>query len=379
MSLGRVPQGPSLWHYFGYLLLPALGIFLGYILIHLFCPQAQGHGTEVLDILPESSPTLAARVAVVKLFASAATLGLGGSAGQEGPIIQIGGAAGAWLGKNLGVPTEDIKVLIAAGAAAGLGATFGAPLAAVFFIMEVVLKDFASSLFSSIVIAAVSGAVTSRVLTGDIHFVLGATYTWHRPSDLLVYALVGLMCAPLGLAYKAAIEKVEAYCERKKSVFSHYLLPIAGGLLVGALALAYPEVLGTGRSVVDRAFMGELSGWRVGVLALTKILATALTLGSGGSGGAFMPTIFIGATAGAALSGLLGPLLMTSTLAARSFFAIIGMASVITSSYRAPITAIIMALEMSRDYGIVMPVMAACAISLITSLAVARSREESRR
>ncbi len=369
LTIAIIPQGTSTWHYLGFLFFPALGVFLGYILIHFFCPEAQGHGTEVLEILPESSRFLAARVAMIKLLASATTIGFGGSAGQEGPIIQIGGATGSWLGKQLRVPQEDIKVLIAAGAAAGLGAAFGAPLAAVFFIMEVVLKDFASSLFSSIVIAAVSGAVTSRLLMGDVDFVLGATYTWHRPSDLLVYALVGFMCAPLGLVYKVALEKVEKYTEQKKAAFPWYFFPIAGGLLVGVIALGYPEIMGTGRKFVDRAFLGEISGWRIGVMALAKILATALTLGAGGSGGAFMPVVFIGATAGAFLSGIFGRLLATATLA-RGSFAIVGMSSVITSSYRAPITAIIMALEMSRDYGIVLPVMVACAISLVTSLAV---------
>jgi CIC family chloride channel protein len=140
---------------------------------------------------------------------------------------------------------------------------------------------------------------------------------------------------------------------------------------VGEIALFYPEVLGTGKQVVDAAFMGGLSGFRMGVVAFAKIAATALTLGTGGSGGAFMPAIFIGAAAGASLSGVLAHLFAKAALA-RGSFAITGMASVITSSYRAPITGIIMALEMSRDYGIVMPVMAACAVSFVAVSAVER-------
>jgi CIC family chloride channel protein len=370
-TIERLPQHLSFWHDVGYLFFPALGTFLGYILIRFFCPEAHGYGTKVLNILPEKSPWLAARIAVVKLIASALTIGLGGSAGQEGPVIQIGGATASFLGKYLRVPDEDIRVLIAAGAAAGLGASFGAPLAAVFFIMEVTLKDFASSLFSSIVIASVSGAVTSRLLMGDVDFVVGFSYTWSKPSDLLVYALVGLLCAPLGILYKMAVAKMEKHCEEEKSSLSPYLFPILGGVLVGEIALFYPEVLGTGKQVVDAAFMGGLSGFRMGVVAFAKIAATALTLGTGGSGGAFMPAIFIGAAAGASLSGVLSHLFAKAALA-RGSFAITGMASVITSSYRAPITGIIMALEMSRDYGIVMPVMAACAVSFVAVSAVER-------
>ena len=376
-TLSVLPKPMSFWHYVGYLFFPALGVFLGYVLIYFLCPEAHGHGTEVLNVLPEKSPWLAARVASVKLIASALTIGLGGSAGQEGPVIQIGGATASFLGKYLRVPDEDIRVLISAGAAAGLGASFGAPLAAVFFIMEVTLKDFASSLFSSIVIASVSGAVTSRLLMGDVDFVVGLTYTWSKPSDLLVYALVGLLCAPLGILYKMAIEKVEAHCAQEKSPVSSYLLPILGGILVGEIALFYPEVMGTGKKIVDAAFMGGLGGFRMGVVAFAKIAATALTLGTGGSGGAFMPAIFIGAAAGSSLSGVLGHLFGNATLA-RGSFAVAGTASVITSSYRAPITGIIMALEMSRDYGIVMPVMATCAISLVVASSVERSRVASR-
>ncbi len=372
-TIEQLPRQMSFWRYTGYLFFPALGAFLGYILIRFFCPEAHGHGTEVLNVLPEKSPWLSARVAIIKLIASALTIGLGGSAGQEGPVIQIGGATASFLGKYLRVPDEDIRVLISAGAAAGLGASFGAPLSAVFFIMEVTLKDFASSLFSSIVIASVSGAVTGRLLMGNVDFVAGLSYTWIKPSDLLVYALLGLLCAPLGILYKMAIEKVEAHCALEKSSLSPYLFPILGGILVGEIALFYPEVMGTGKKIVDAAFLGSLGGFRMGALAFAKIAATALTLGTGGSGGAFMPAIFIGAAAGASLSGPLGHLLTRAALA-RGSFAIAGTASVVTSSYRAPITGIIMALEMSRDYGIVMPAMAACAISFVTAAAIERGR-----
>ena len=115
-TIEQLPRQISFWRYTGYLFFPALGAFLGYILIRFFCPEAHGHGTEVLNVLPEKSPWLSARVAIIKLIASALTIGLGGSAGQEGPVIQIGGATASFLGKYLRVPDEDIRVLISAGA-----------------------------------------------------------------------------------------------------------------------------------------------------------------------------------------------------------------------------------------------------------------------
>ncbi len=365
ISIGRLNGLNWFWRGAGLMLFPALGAFLGYWLIQRFCCEAGGHGiNEVYKAIKEEDGRIPGKVAVVKFLASGLTVGFGGSAGPEGPVIHIGGSVGSWIGRKLDVSTHQLKMLAAAGAAAGLAVSFGVPLAAVFFTMEVLLKDFANEAFAAVVIASVSGIATASLFSKGPS-IPPLTYSWHGPWELAAYALLGLLCAPFGVLYMRSLKRVERWMAAESRV-SAWAKPVLGGVAVGLIALLFPEVMSTGRGTIAAALQGRVLGWRAGALALSKIAATAATLGSGGSGGAFTPALFIGTTAGSAWAALLHTWLGVSPAVAGGF-AVVGMAAVVTSSYQAPVTAIVLALEISRDYNILMPVMLACVIAHLTT------------
>ncbi|HVA67030.1 MAG TPA: chloride channel protein, partial [Elusimicrobiota bacterium] len=368
ISLDRLERLNWMWRSAGLIFFPALGAFLAARLIHYFCQEAKGHGVnEVYKAIKEKDGRIPGKVAVIKLLASALTIGFGGSAGPEGPVIQIGGSVGSWIGQKLEVSTHNLKMLAASGAAAGLAVSFGVPLAAVFFTMEVLLKDFANESFPAVVIASVSGVVTASVFMTNAPVRPALFYSWHGPLDLILYALLGLVCAPFGVLYMRCLNGVEHWMEHDERL-PEWFKPALGGIVVGLIALFLPKIMGTGQDTINAALQGQLLSWKSGALTLGKIAATSATLGSGGSGGAFTPALFIGATAGSAWAALLHSWLGASTTLAGGF-AIVGMAAVITSSYQAPVTAIVLSLEMSRDYNILMPVMLACVVAYLTTRA----------
>lgn len=345
--------------------LPAVGGLLSGWLTRRRYPEAGGHGVaEVARAINEKDGRISAHVAWVKSLASAATIGLGGSAGLEGPVVQIGSSVGSALGRLFGAPPQDLKTFVAAGAVGGLSAAFGIPLAGVFFTMEVILKDFANEAFPAVVVSSVTGAVVARSLLRGAVMSPPLAYEWVYPRNLFFYAGLGLACALLGRAYVASIHRVEAAFDGWERV-PDWTRPAFGGFLVGALTLAAPKVAGTGRATIAALLTGQAFGWRAPLLALAKIAATALTLGSGGSGGALMPTLFIGAAAGSgwgqALSGL------GQTIPAAGAFALAGLCGVFTASFSAPITGMMIGVEMTRDYGLVVPIMVCCAIAYIGS------------
>lgn len=319
---------------------------------------------EVVTAIKENNGHIPGRVAWVKTLASAATLGTGGSTGREGPIVQIGASVGSVLGQWLGVSLNDLKTLAAAGAAGGLAATFSVPLASVFFVMEVVLQNFANEAFPAVVISSVTATVVARVLLGDAAFFTPVNYAWHSPTELAFYALLGFLCAPLGLFYRECVHAFDNGFARL-TVVPDWVRPAIGGFLVGALALLLPQVRGTGQETVNGILLGQTVGWTLAALAIGKIIATSLTLGSGGAGGALMPSLFVGAAAGAGFAGAIGQL--TGIVLEPGAFALVGMAGVFTAAFEAPFTAIIIAFEITRDYGILMPVMLGCVLAHVFS------------
>ncbi|MBI3565824.1 MAG: chloride channel protein [Elusimicrobia bacterium] len=346
-------------------LLPALGGLASGWLTRRRFPEAAGHGVaEVARAINEKDGHISAHVAWVKSLASAATIGLGGSAGLEGPIVQIGASVGSWLGRFFDAPLRDMKTFVAAGAVGGLSAAFGIPLAGVFFTMEVILKDFANESFPAVVVSSVTGAVVSRsLLRGQVMAPL-LTYEWLHSRNLILYAGLGLVCALLGRAYSESIHRLEVTFERWERI-PDWTRPGVGGFLVGTLSLAAPRVAGTGRATISALLTGQAFGWRAPALAVSKLAATALTLGSGGSGGALMPTLFIGAAAGSGWGQLWSGL--GQTIPASGAFALAGLCGVFTAAFSAPITGMMIGVEMTRDYGLLLPIMVCCAVSHVGS------------
>jgi CIC family chloride channel protein len=358
-------ESPPVARVMACVLLPALGGLISGWLTRRRFPEAAGHGVaEVARAINENDGRISAHVAWVKSLASAATIGLGGSAGLEGPVVQIGSAVGSALGRFFDAPSRDLKTFVAAGAVGGLSAAFGIPLAGVFFTMEVILKDFANESFPAVVVSSITGAVVSRTLMHGEGMAPVLTYEWIFTRNLLFYAGLGLVCAFLGRAYTRAIHGLEEFFDRWERI-PDWTCPGIGGFLVGMLTLGVPRVAGTGHTTISALLTGQAFGWRAPALAVSKLAATALTLGSGGSGGALMPTLFIGAAAGSGWGQLWSGL--GQTIPASGAFALAGLCGVFTAAFSAPITGMLIGVEMTRDYGLLVPIMVCCAISHIGS------------
>ncbi|MFI5346325.1 MAG: chloride channel protein [Elusimicrobiota bacterium] len=346
-------------------MLPAFGGLISGWLTRKRYPEAGGHGVaEVVRAINEKDGRISAHVAWVKSLASAATIGLGGSAGLEGPVVQIGSSVGSVLGRFFDAPPRDLRTFVAAGAVGGLSAAFGIPLAGVFFTMEVILKDFANEAFPAVVVSSVTGAVVARALLKGEVMAPVLSYEWIYSRNLVFYAGLGVVCAILGRAYSESIHKLESSFDRWTAV-PDWTRPGVGGFLVGVLTLAVPRVAGTGRATISSLLSGESLGWRAPLLAVSKIGATALTLGSGGSGGALMPTLFIGAAAGSGWGQALS--VLGQTVPASGAFALAGLCAVFTAAFSAPVTGMMIGIEMTRDYGLVVPIMVCCATAYIGS------------
>jgi len=363
-SFDIVRAWPARWEILALAGLPALGGLIAGWLCHRYCPDAKGSGvTNVITAIEERSGLIRGRVAWVTALASAATLGLGGSTGKEGPVIQIGAAIGSKIGQVLEASESNLKMLAASGAVGGLSAAFGIPLAGVFFTMEVILGDFAHEAFSAVVISSVTATITARLLLGKEGFFTPVLYRWQRPSEFLLYALLGIFCAFIGILYQKSLSIFTGLFQRERA--PDWVKPVLGGFLVGCLGLFLPNVLGEGHAIVNNILTGQSLGWIVLLLIFGKMLATALTLGSGGAGGNLMPALFIGAMTGGAWGEALRFLGFHQIQ--MGAYAIVGMACVFTASFQAPMSGIILAFELTRDYGILMPVMFACTLAFIFS------------
>jgi CIC family chloride channel protein len=305
------------------------------------------------------------RLVLVKSLASGITIGTGGSVGREGPIVQVGSALGSTIGQWLRVSGSRLRTLAACGAAAGIAATFNAPIAGALFAVEIILGDFGVSQFSPIVISSVMATVVSRHFLGDFPAFEVPPHELVSAWELIVYGILGVAAAGVALAFIKLVYGVEDFFERLP--VAPWMLPAVGGLLVGGLAIAYPEILGVGYEATNAALWGRLGLGMLAVLIPLKLLATSVTLGSGGSGGIFAPSLFLGAMTGG-LVGSLANLWFPAITGSHGAYALVGMGAVVAGATHAPITAILIIFELTADYKLILPLMAACIVStLITT------------
>lgn len=340
-----------------FLLVP-IGMLVAWWIARQFAPEVAGDGVPAsTEALMVRGGHIRGRVAPLKLLATTFTIGLGGSAGREGPIVQIGAGVGSWISRRFHLGEDQVRSLVAAGAGAGIGASFNAPIAGMLFALEVILVSFAPRHMSAVVIASVTAAITSQSLV-DPESVLGAGSYSFQFSQLGLYALLTLVIAAIGLFFLKFLDAVEEVVHRNAERLS-WMRPVLAGLLVAGLIFIEPELFGTGQEVTDRLLTSEFAGelwWVLILLAVGKAIATSLTISSGGSGGAFMPSLFMGAAVGAGFARLaeqLGGDLGIRTGA----FAVVGMAAMFAVVGRAPLTAILIVFEVTgaRDYGLVIP------------------------
>jgi len=336
------------------------GFLIAWLLAKFLAPEVAGDGVpQAVAALEVQGGRMRARVIPLKILATAVTVGGGGSAGREGPIVQIGAAIGSVVSKRFNLGEDQIRSLVAAGAGAGIGATFNAPIAGMLFALEIILLSFAARHMSAIVIASVTAAVTTQSLVGDELAIRAGVYELGDARELLLYAGLAVVVVAVGIIFLRLLGGLERFVRPREASLG-VLRPVIVGLLVAGLVFVEPGVFGTGQAVTNRLLSGDVSEvwWVLILLALAKVAATALTLSSGASGGAFMPSLFTGAALGTGFALLVAPVWEISELNSGAF-AVVGMAAMFAVVGRAPLTAILLVFEVTgaRDYQLILPLM----------------------
>jgi CIC family chloride channel protein len=350
--------------------IPALGGLIFGPLIYFFAREAKGHGVpEVMNAVALRGGRIRPIVAVVKSLASALCIGSGGSVGREGPIVQIGSALGSTFGQVLKMSDDRVRTLVACGAAGGIAATFNAPIAGVFFALEIILGEFTTRAFGIVVLASLTASVIGRAAFGDVSAFPVPSYELVSVTELPLYALLAALAAFVGFGFTRTLYWFEDRFDELP--MKEYLKPVPGGLMVGLLGLGLPQIFGVGYPAMEKALHGEYVLGILSLLILAKILAVSLTIGSGGSGGVFAPSLFVGAMLGTSFGSILHSALPNSTAPAGAY-GLVGMAAVFAAAAHAPITAVIILFELTGDYKIILPLMGAVVISTLVSEALSK-------
>lgn len=350
-------------------LIVALGGLVSGVLVFVLAPEAEGHGTDAaIDAVHQNPRGVRLRAVLVKIVASAITLGSGGSGGREGPTAQISSGFGSFLARSLDLSPSDGRIAVAAGIGSGIGSIFGAPLGGALLSAEIVYRDDieVEAILPSMISSVIGYAVSSAFLGFEPLFGFATEgQRFFDPTQLGWFALIGLISGFVGLAYSNGFYGLAAAFERLP--IARWLRPAVGGLLVGLLALALPEVLGTGYGWVQAALGERLLGlplWVVLALPFAKILATALSIGSGGSGGIFGPGMVIGGFTGAAVWRLLEPI-APAVPHSPAPFVIVGMMATFGSICRAPLAVMLMVAEMTGSLSALAPAMIAVGLATL--------------
>ncbi|MBI3818058.1 MAG: chloride channel protein [Planctomycetes bacterium] len=361
------------------ILAPAVGGAISAFLVYRFAPEAQGHGTDAaIRAYHKNNGRIDPKVPIVKLFASAATLGSGGSAGREGPIAQIGAGFGSLLGRILNASDRDRRILMASGLGAGIGAIFRAPFAAALFASEVLYSE--PDMEPDVVLPALLSTITSYCIYCSVHgfghlFTGTEGFAFSHPLELLPYAALGVIVACAAILYVKVFYGVHGFF--KKLNITNYVKPIIGAGLTGALGLAAWKIagstsvlaiMGSGYGTLQQAVRSSAGAGPTIIILLIvafgKIVTTALTIGSGGSGGIFGPAMVIGGCLGAAVGAIAHDWMPTIVVDAGPF-AIVGMAGFFAGAANAPISTVIMVADLTGNYGLLLPSMVVVSLSYL--------------
>ena len=367
---GRVPSThfPGLGLGF-FVVIPVIGGLIYGPLIYRYAREARGHGVpEVMIAVAGEGGRIRPQVAAVKSVASAICIGVGGSVGREGPIVQIGSALASSLGQWVKMPESRLRILVACGAAGGIAATFNAPITGVFFGVEIILREFSVEAIFTVMLSAMIADLVSRQFAGSAPFLSGLPpgIALHHLTSYLLIAALAVVAALLGLAFAKILYATEDLCGKVWGNRPEWARPAAGGVALGLLLLALPQMYGVGYPVMYKAVGGSYALWFLIVLAAGKIIACSLTIGIGGSGGVFAPSLFIGATSGMAFGEIAGHLFGPAA-GQPALYAVVAMGAVFASAARAPLTSVASVVEMTGDYTLTLPVLLAVAIATALS------------
>jgi chloride channel protein, CIC family len=352
--------------------IPMLGGLLVGPIVFRFAKEAKGHGVpEVMNAVARLGGVIRPRVAAAKAIASAICIGSGGSAGREGPIVQIGSALGSTIGQYLRLSEDRIKVLVGCGAAAGISSVFNAPIAGVMFSVEIILGDFTIATFSPVLVSSVVASVLTRSVLGNHPAFEIPGYSLVSAWEIPLYMILGVVLGAIAVLFTRSLDLIEDAFERLH--MPDMLKPALGGLLLGTIAIFFPQVLADGYDSIRLSLNGQIVFWLLLLLIFLKILATSLTLGSGSSGGIFAPSLFMGAMTGGVF-GIVANRLFPSSTAGPGAYALVGMAGLVAGTTHAPMTALLIIFEMTNDYRIVLPLMVTVAVaSLVARLLFSNS------
>ncbi len=359
------------------LVMPALGGLIVGLIFHLFQRKRQFRGVAaVMESVARRGGKLSKYRGAFELLNTAIGMVSGLSVGMEGPIVVAGSTTGSNISDAFHLSAARRRVLLACGAAAGISAVFNAPIAGFFFALELILGDFAKKAVAAIVLASVSGNVTIQMLTKQEPVFKLPTYEVVHLAEIANYAVLGVVCGLVAYVFAQFLHKCDDFFPKLK--ISLPIRTMLGGLLVGAIAFIFPEILGTGHHTIETLLNGHfpenqhLMSWLrwdspylyLIALAFAKLAATSITLGSGAAGGKFAPSLFIGATIGAVFGSLVSIMGLTPTENPAAY-ALVGMAAIFGSIAQVPLAVILLVFEMTRDYHLILPMMVAGIMSQV--------------
>jgi CIC family chloride channel protein len=367
---GRIPSGHLPWLGVAFfVLIPVIGGLLYGPLIYRWAREARGHGVpEVMIAVADNGGRIRPQVSVVKALASALCIATGGSVGREGPIVQIGSAMASSLGQKVRMPENRLRILVACGAAGGISATFNAPITGVFFGVEIILRAFSVEAMFPVMLSAMLADAVATPILGSGRFLSGfpAGIALHHPANYLLIAVLAVIAALVGLGFKTVLYKLEDLGDRLWGTRPEWARPAVGGVLLGVILLAVPQLYGVGYPVMYKAIGGGYALWFLILLVFGKMLATSVSLSIGGSGGVFAPSLFLGVMAGTAY-GVIVDRLFGPAAGPPALYAAVAMGAVFTAAARAPLTSLASVVEMTGDFTLTLPVMLAVAIAATIS------------
>jgi CIC family chloride channel protein len=389
---------PSLFGIAGWIIAPALGGLAVAFVVVKYVPEAKGHGVpQVIEAYAVKDGKMRTQVPIFGSLASAISIGSGGSCGREGPIAQIGAGVGSAIARAFKLEKNDAKTMLVCGLSSGISATFNAPLGGALFGIEVLAGGIVGfSILPVILASVVATAVGNLILGASITF-QSPQFSLGGPFELILYLILGISLGLLSVVWTRALYYIEDVFDRFRS--SEYLKPAIGGILVGIVAILtifietmygyqgafkdnglfglkepyIPAIMGVGYAFIDATLLGNITllgaGTAIIILlsfGVLKILATSLTLGSGGSGGIFAPSLFMGAGFGGAL-GIAFSLVLPFAVPQPMAFALVGMAALFAGAARTPITCIVIMMEITEDYHMILPLMIAVSASYLVA------------
>ena len=348
---------------------PVVGAIVASVLVLKLFRAAQGSGVnQTKAAIYVSDGYVSSKTIPGKFLACSISIGLGNSLGPEDPALQMGAGVASLLGRMFGLHRETMRLIAPIGAAAGIAAAFNTPIAGVLFVMEEVLASWNASVLGSIVLAAVSSVVVTRWFLGNEPLFRVPTFELVHPSELLIYAGIGVACGLMSAAFIKIVSFVRNHLH-KLPPWGHYALPVVGGAIVGIVGLWLPGVMGAGYGTIDNALHDRFTWQMLLALGVAKAVVTVCCFSAGIPGGMFAPALFIGAMLGGGLGGL-SHRFWNFPGSSLDAYVLVGMGTFFAGVFRAPMTSIFMVFEISASYVIILPVMIANTVAWLISRAL---------